>query len=326
MIEAVVFTGDEITHYDEDLDAAREAPGTTWVRATSPDPAELETAASAFGVHPLVVEDVINDVRPKTEEFAHYSFILVKAVELTRGDAIFEEEVREDAVGVVLGRDWVLTLTTTDIPAIEQIWTAIDKGDERLLQRGPDFTAYRVIDVVVDGYFTLLDRVEDDIERIEEEVLISTDIDTLEAINGVRRDLLSFRKVAWPMRDAVGVFARGDPDQVRLPTEKYYRDVYDHLVQVVDLAETYRDLTSSARDIYLNTLSQSTNEVMKRLTVVATVFLPLTFVVGVYGMNFAGHPLSMPELGWPLGYPAVLLGMAFVAGAMLAHFRASAYL
>ena len=152
-------------------------------------------------------------------------------------------------------------------------------------------------------------------------MLESTDIDTLEALNAVRRDLLAFRKLAWPTREAVNAFARGRPDQVRAETEKYYRDVYDHLVQAVDLTETYRDLTTGARDIYLNTLSQSTNEVTKALTVVASVFIPLTFIAGVYGMNFAGSPFAMPELEWTYGYPAVMLGMAAVGLVLVVAFR-----
>ncbi|AAV46232.1 magnesium Mg(2+)/cobalt Co(2+) transport protein [Haloarcula marismortui ATCC 43049] len=203
---------------------------------------------------------------------------------------------------------------------------AVGRGDERLLHRGPDFTAYRVIDVIVDAYFDLLDEIETDIEQIEEEVTTSTDIETLERINDVRRDLLSFRKQVWPAREAIGVLARGDPKQIQPQTEKYFRDVYDHLVQIVDLTETYRDLVSGARDIYLNTVSQSTNEVMKMLTVVATIFIPLTFVVGVYGMNFTDSPYNMPELGWAFGYPAVMIGMVIVVGVLLAHFRQRGYL
>jgi magnesium transporter len=321
VIEAVVYSGDGVEPYD-DLAAAKAAQGTTWVRGVDADRATLQSVADAFDVHPLVVEDVVTNVRPKSEEFRTYTFCLVKDAELTRGETVFDEEVSETAVGIVLGDDWVLTLSTEPVPAVERVWDAVERGDERLLERGPDFTAYRVMDVVIDDYFRLLDRIESAIEEIEEEVLVSTDIGTLEAINNVRRDLLSFRKVAWPMREAVGLFARGDPDQVQQSTEKYFRDVYDHLVQVVDLIETYRDLTASARDIYLNTLSQSTNEVMKRLTVVAVVFLPLSFVAGLFGMNFG----TMPELGWPLGYYAVLLGMGLVAAVLLAHFRSVGYL
>lgn len=178
------------------------------------------------------------------------------------------------------------------------------------------------MDGIVDDYFEVLDRIEDQIEAVEEEVTTSTDVETLEVINNVRRELLSFRKLLWPTREAVGYLARGDPDQIREQTEKYFRDVYDHVVQLVDLTETYRDLASGARDIYLNTLSLSTNEVMKKLTVVATIVLPLTFVAGVYGMNFT----TMPELGWKYGYSAVMLGMVAMTAILVAYFREAGYI
>jgi magnesium transporter len=190
-----------------------------------------------------------------------------------------------------------------------------------MLRMGPDYAASRVVDVVVDGYFEELDAAGDLIEEVEESILDRPDPETLETLNDVRRDLLSLRKVLWPTREAVAVLARGDPDHVREATEKYYRDVYDHLVQLVDLVETYRDLASGARDIYLNVVSQSTNEVMKTLTVVATILLPLTFVVGVFGMNFSDGAFNMPELSWPYAYPAVMLGMAGVALVMLLQFH-----
>jgi len=186
------------------------------------------------------------------------------------------------------------------------------------------FAAYRV----VHDYFDVLDAAETQIETVEEEVLVSTGIETLQRINGVRRDLLSFRKVAWPSRNALGALARGDPDQVGSQTEKYFGDVYDHLVGIVDLTETYRDLTIGARDIYLNTVSQSTNEVMRTLTVVATVFLPLAFIAGVYGANFdpASSAFNTPELLWPYAYPAATLGRLLVAAVTLAYFRRQEYL
>ncbi|WP_254537926.1 magnesium/cobalt transporter CorA [Halomarina litorea] len=330
MIQVVVYNHDGVrvvpVDSDEDLVAAREADGTTWVRATEATIDELDRVADAFGIHPLGVEDVVRNARPKTEEFAAYTFVLVKEAELARGEQPFDEEVRDEPVGVFLGDDWVCTLSTEAVSAVDRVWTAVERGDERLLERGADFTAYRVVDRLVDEYFELLDHVESQIETIEDEVLVSTGIETLERINGVRRDLLAFRKTAWPTREAVGVLARGDPDQIRRENEKYYRDVYDHLVQVVDLTETYRDLVRGARDIYLNTVSQSTNEVMKTLTVVATVFLPLTFIAGVYGMNFADGAYAMPELAWPYAYPAAMLGMGLVALVMLAYFRRLEYI
>jgi magnesium transporter len=206
------------------------------------------------------------------------------------------------------------------------VWERIHREEPRLLQRDADFTAYRILDAVVDEYFAILDEIGRDIEAVEDRIIDDPDTETLEILNSLRRELLSVRRIVWPTRDAVSVLARGDADYVQASTEKYYRDVYDHLIQHVELVETYRDLASGARDIYLNTLSQSTNEVMKRLTVVATIILPLTFVVGVYGMNFGGGPYNMPELGWRFGYPAVLVGMALTATVMLRYFRSEGWL
>ena len=325
MISAVVYADGQAMEY-EDLTAARTAVGTTWVHVTDATPDEVEAVSSAFDLHSLTIEDIKNDVRANVQEFNAYTFVLVKSASLTPGDTTFDKEVKTTPLGLFIGPDWVVTLSTGAVPSVQRVMDAVGRGDERLLHRGPDFTAYRVIDVVVDAYFDLLDEIETDIEQIEEEVTTSTDIETLERINDVRRDLLSFRKQVWPAREAIGVLARGDPKQIQPQTEKYFRDVYDHLVQIVDLTETYRDLVAGARDIYLNTVSQSTNEVMKVLTVVATIFIPLTFVVGVYGMNFADSPYNMPELGWAFSYPAVMIGMVIVVAVLLAHFRQRGYL
>ncbi|SFR94273.1 magnesium transporter [Halomicrobium zhouii] len=327
MITAIVYGDGETTEYD-DLASARAAAGTTWIHATEVTDAELDAIADEFDIHGLAIDDLGNDVRAKTEEFPDHTFVLLKTATLARGETTFREEVATSPVGIFLGDDWIVSVTTGAAPVVERVRRAVASGDERLLHRGADFTAYRIIDVVVDDYFDLLDRIEDEIEAIEEDVLETPDRATLERINSVRRELLSFRKQVWPAREAVGVLARGDPDEVDPDTEKYFRDVYDHLVQIADLTETYRDLVSGARDIYLNALSQSTNEVMKTLTVVATIFIPLTFVAGVYGMNFdpAASPYNMPELGWGYGYPAVLVVMALIAVAMAAHFRRRGYI
>jgi magnesium transporter len=325
MIRAVVYTSDGVEAFD-DIEAARDADGTTWIRAAEASPDELDLVTTAFGIHPLSVEDVQGDVRPKTEEFSTHTFVLIKTASLRGGETTFDDEIRSQQVGLFVGRDWLVTLSPTRLEAVDRVWQAVESEDARVLRLGPDFAAYRVIDCVVDGYFDVLDEIENLIEEIEDGVLAGPSEEVLVSLNAVRRDLLSIRKVLWPTREAAAVLARGDPDYVREPTEKYYRDVYDHLVQLVDLTETYRDLARGARDIYLNSLSQSTNEVMKTLTVVATLILPLTFIVGVYGMNFSGGPYNMPELGWRFGYPALMLGMASVTAILLVYFRREGWL
>lgn len=306
----------------DDPEAAIDAPGTTWAWAASGDRAELEQVAGTFGIHSLHVEDVLDDVRPKTEVLDEYTFLLVKAARFRIGETTFLEEIRTRQVGIFIGDDWLVTLTTEEVAPVDDVWTRVAAADRRALASGADFTGYLVFDRIVDGYFALLDEVVDDIETVEERVLEEPDPDTLPIINDLRRELLSIRRVVWPTRDAASVLYRGDTDHVSEPIEKYYRDVYDHLVQVVELTETYRDLTAGARDIYLNTLSQSTNEVMRRLTVVATIVLPLTFVAGVFGMNFE----TMPELTWPYAYYATMLGMGAVAVILTAYFRREGWL
>ncbi|MGB9985791.1 magnesium/cobalt transporter CorA [Salarchaeum japonicum] len=315
-VNAIVYTDAGVTAYD-DIETAKAAQGTTWIRADSPAPDELDAVREACGIHSLAVEDVQNGVRPKTEEFDTHTFLLVTDARFRAGETTFDQELDTRPVGVFVGTDWVVTLTNGDVDAIDATWDAVQREDGRILGRGPDFTAYRVLDRVVDDYFALLDGIEDRIEAIEGEIVEAARSDLLEDINEVRRELLAVRKLLWPTRDAISGFARGDPPEVAVETEKYYRDVYDHVVQQVDLVETYRDLASSSRDIYLNALSQSTNEVMKRLTVVATIVLPLTFVVGVYGMNFE----TMPELGWPYAYHATLLGMGLLSVILVWYFR-----
>ncbi|WP_336021797.1 magnesium/cobalt transporter CorA [Halobellus salinisoli] len=327
MISALVYDVGRVERHsiddESDLEAARVAPGTTWVRVSSPTEAEIRAISEAFSLHPLEIEDVRGGVRPKVEEFDDHTFALVKTVALERGETTFDEEVRTQPIGLFLGEDWLVTMTDEEerVPVVSDVWQSVENQQGRILKQGPDFAAYRVIDHAVEQYFDLLDTVGDTIEGIEESILTTPDSELIEGLNAVRRDLLSFRKVVWPMREAVGTLARGDLVGVDESTEKFYRDVYDHLVEIVDLTETYRDLTRGARDIYLNVVSQSTNEVMKRLTIVATIFIPLTFVVGVYGMNFGEHATNMPELTWPYAYPAVIVGMTLVTAVLLIYFR-----
>lgn len=310
----------------EQLAEARDAAGTTWVEVTGGDAGELDRVAEAFGIHQLSIEDLQGGVRPKTEQFASHTFVLARTAALRRGETTFDEEIRTIPIGLFLGDDWLVTVTRTSTNAVERVRNAVESDGQRVRQHGPDFLVYRIVDGIVDDYFDVLDEVETTIEEVEDGILEGPDPTVLEALNSVRRDLLSFRKVLWPMREATGILARGDPDQVQEQTEKYFRDVYDHLVQLVDLTETYRELARGARDIYLSSLSQSTNEVMRALTVVATIILPLTLVVGIYGMNFSGGPFNMPELGWRFGYPAVMLGMVFVSVVMVAYFRERGWL
>jgi len=319
---AVVYTAEGVERYDE-LDAALAAPGETWVHADDLGPTEMDALRDRFGIHQLAVEDTLDEqTRPKTEAYETHTFVLMKTALLSQRDEIeFRKEVQTHPVGFFIGEEWLITMSPTGVDVVDPTAAKWARNAPRVADRGTDFLAYRIMDAIVDSYFDLLDGIEDDIEAVEERVFDEPDPKLLEDLNDVRRDLLAFRKVAWPAREAIAYLSRGDIPEVDDANEKYFRDVYDHLVQVVDLIETYRDLTGGSRDIYLNAVSQSTNDVMKTLTVVATIFIPLTFVVGVYGMNFADTPFAMPELSWTYSYPAVMIGMAVLAGMMLVHFR-----
>ncbi|WP_430505728.1 magnesium/cobalt transporter CorA [Haloparvum sp. PAK95] len=324
-LDAIVYTPDGVErHQNVNVEAVAGAvAGKPWRQAEEAETTGMRALRERFDIHPLAVEDVLDDqTRPKTEEYDGHTFVLMKTTQLSQREEVeFKKEVRTHSVGFFIGQDWLVTLSPTENDAIDPTDPKWERYGERSLDRGTDFLAYRLIDGIVDDYFGVLDEIEDDIEAVEERVLTSPDPHMLEALNEIRRDLLAFRKVAWPAREAISALSRGDIPQVADENEKYFRDVYDHLVQVVDLIETYRDLTGGSRDIYLNAVSQSTNDVMKTLTVVATIFIPLTFVVGVYGMNFADTPFAMPELYWTYGYPATMLGMIVLAGIMLIHFR-----
>jgi magnesium transporter len=321
-LDAFVYTPEGIEQH-EGLETALTPSGEMWIDEGNLKQTKLKSIRDRFDIHKLAVEDILDpQARAKTEEYTTHTFVLVKTTELSQRNEIeFKKEVRTHPVGFFIGDDWLVVLSpsgadTTDL--ITPRW--VDQAD-RIADRGTDFLAYRLIDAIVDEYFLVLDDIETNIELVEEHVLSDPDPSILEDLNDVRRDLLAFRKVAWPAREAVSQLSRGDIRHVADENEKYFRDVYNHLVQVVDLIETYRDLTGGSRDIYLNAVSQSTNDVMKTLTVVATIFIPLTFVAGVYGMNFSGSPFAMPELYWTYGYPAVMLVMALIAGIMAVHFR-----
>lgn len=324
-IAALSAAGETTTTHD-DLIAARDAPGTTWVHITGVDMAEIARVVTAFDIHRLSIEDVLNGVRPKTEEFDSYTFVLVRTAELRGDGTTFTEEVRENPIGLFVGSNWLVSLTPTPVPPVEAVQTATERGRGRTLGRGADFVAYRIIDAVLGDYFDLLNEVEHRIERIEEGLIETPKTEDLSDINELRRDILAVRRLLWPTQRALGTLAGGGAAQIHEPTEKYYRDAYDHFAQLVALTETYRDLLIGSRELYLNALSASTNEVMRILTVVASIVLPLSLVAGIYGMNFTDGAVAMPELGWPFAYPAVLVGMAAIALALVVYFRREGWL
>jgi magnesium transporter len=198
----------------EDPVAARDAAGTTWVRVTEATDEEAVGIAEVFDLHPLAIDDLRGEGRPKTEVFPDYTFVLFETARLTTEETTFAEEVRTDSVGLFVGDGWLVTVSTVPSEPIDRVWRAVTNGGARPLWRGADFLACRVIDTIVDGYFEELDELEAGVERVEDRVLDAPDPETIEAINEIRRDLLSFRRSVWPARGAVGALARGDPPHV----------------------------------------------------------------------------------------------------------------
>ncbi|NUB90164.1 magnesium/cobalt transporter CorA [Haloterrigena sp. SYSU A558-1] len=334
MIEAVIGRRDgtvRTTTAEDvgDLTALRESDDLTWIDATDGDAGDLERLADAFDVHSLSVDDVAAGGRTKVEEFDAYTLVRVNVIDAGADAASGPtDDLRGTTLGLFIGANWLVTYAAEPVAAVDTVRAAVERNRNAasVRDRGADFLASRVVAELVEEYFDVLNEIEGRLERIEEAVIGDPSEATLHEINDVRRDLLAFRRLLWPTREAVAMLALSDVDHVRERTRKYYRDVYEELVELVELTETYRDLATGSRDVYLNALAMSTNDVMKKLTVVATIVLPLTFVAGVYGMNFGGSPYNMPELGWRFGYPAAMLGMAAVAALLVAYFRQEGWL
>ena len=299
----------------EECRAFRDKPGVTWINVTGLHEVErLAQLGNTLSLHPLVLEDILNtDQRPKTEDYGDYIYIVLKA--LGNGDA--EQEITAEQISLVLARNLVISFLESDSGMFNAVKERILKNPDRFGKLGADYLAYALMDTVVDNYFAIFEKLGDRIEALQQILVARPAQETLRALTALKREMLYLRKSVWPLREVVSGLQRGDSPLIQKSTGLYVRDLYDHIIHVIDTIETYRDMLSGMLDIYLSSLNMRLNEVMKVLTIIATIFMPLSFIVGVYGMNFR----YMPELGWRWGYPLVLLLMAVIAGAMLVFFR-----
>jgi len=288
----------------------------TWTNITGLHQVEvLEELNECFGLHPLVLEDILNtDQRPKMEDYGDYLYVVLKTLFMAgdRGD-----EVESEQVSVILGRNFVLSFQEKESPLFEPIRERLRSGKGRLRKMGPDYLVHAILDAIIDQYFVVLEKLGEKIEFLEEEVVIQPTPTTLQATHQLKREMIFLRKAVWPLREVIGSLERGESSLIKESTVIYLRDIYDHTIQVIDNIETFRDMLSGMMDIYLSSISNRMNEIMKVLTIIATIFIPLTFIVGLYGMNFK----YMPELSWPWGYPLILALMLAVAVFMLSYFR-----
>lgn len=295
--------------------AAIESQSITWINIAGLHEVELiETIGGAADIHPLLLEDMLNtQQRPKYDEQGNHLIMIVKLLHWLADTAQIETE----QISIVLGPRYVLTFQEHEADIFDPIRERIRAGNGRLNQSGADYLAYMFLDTIVDHYFNILEHLGEQIETVEDEVVATPTSRTLQQIHDLKQVMLHLRRSVWPLREVLGRLHRGESPLFQEATLIYLRDVYEHTIQVMDTIETFRDIVSGLLDIYLSSISNRMNEVMKVLTVIATIFIPLTFVTSLYGMNFR----YMPELEWRWGYPIVLLVMLVMAVGMLFYFR-----
>jgi len=292
----------------------------TWINVSGIHQVEnLQNLGECFNIHPLILEDILStDQRPKLEDLDDYLFILVKALDYDEtSQGVILEQV---CMGV--GPNYVLSFQERETGLFRPIVERLKSGRGRLRRMGADYLAYAFLDMVVDHYFVVLEQLGERIEILEEELIGRPSTPSVQMVHRLRREMILFRKSVWPLREVIGTLGRQESPLVRESTVIYLRDVHDHTVQIIDTIETFRDMLTSMLDLYLSSMSNRLNAVMKVLTIIATIFMPLTFIAGIYGMNFR----YMPELEWVWGYPAVLLVMLLIALTMLASFKAKKWL
>ncbi len=279
------------------------------------DPEIIRALGEHFRIHPLVLEDIANaDQRPKMEDYGTYLYLVSKM--LTYHPE--KKTIQSEQVSFVLGSNWVLTFQEEkEGDVFEPVRERIKREKGFIRQMGADYLAYSLLDVIVDHYYNSLERIGDEVEGLEEKILDDPQSDHIATLHHLKREVVSIRRSVWPLREVLAGIDRVESDLIQNKTKTYFRDVYDHITQMIDSVETFKEMLSGLLDIYLSSISQKQNAVMKTLTVVSTIFLPLTFLVGVYGMNFE----HMPELKWHYGYLLVWGAIAMIVTFMLVLFK-----
>lgn len=296
---------------------------TVWINVNGIENGKLlEELASKFNFHPLVREDIAHTrQRPKVEDYDDYLYIVVRMISYNEKTAKLDSE----QVSMILGRNYVLSIQEKEGDLFDKVRERIRKGKGRIRRMDADFLTYSLLDMIVDNYFVILEKFGEKIETMEDSVVRDPSPKMLQRIRHLRREMLALRKSVWPLRELLLSLERESASKDALITKEtavYLRDVYDHTIQVIDTTETYRDTVSGMVDIYLSSLSYRLNDVMKILTIIGTIFIPLTFITGLYGMNF----WYMPELESPWGYPAILAIMLVLGLGMVFYFRKKKWL
>ncbi len=275
----------------------------------------IQKIGESLNLHPLVLEDILNvDQRAKMEEFEDYVYIVLKMFHLKEN----ESEIAPEQVSIILGKNYVATFQEgIEGDTFQEIRERIRNNKGIITKMTPDYLVYSIIDSIIDSYFSVLEKFGDRIETLEEELVNNPEKQTLTEIYRLKREMLFLRKSVWPLREAISRLERGESELITRSTHLYLRDVYDHTINVLDTVETYRDMLSGMIDIYLSSISNRLNETMKYLALISTIFIPMTFIASIYGMNFE----IMPELQWVHGYWFALGIMAMVGIAFLVYFK-----
>jgi magnesium transporter len=321
-----IFDYDESRFQEKEVQTVEECfpfkdePTVTWVNIDGVHDVEIvEKIGNHFGIHPLVQEDIVHTAqRPKMEDFEDYLFIVIKM--LFYEDE--KEEISAEQVSLVVGKYYVISFQEREGDVFEPVRDRLRGKKGRLIKNGADYLAYSLLDTIVDSYFSILEKTGDKIELLEEELITNPGPETLGIIQRMKREMIFLRKSVWPLREVISSLERDESPIIKESTHIFLRDVYDHTIQVIDTVEALRDMLGGMLDIYLSSVSNRMNEVMKVLTIIATIFIPLTFIAGIYGMNFE----YMPELKVPWAYPFVWSVMGVVGILMLVYFRRKRWL
>ncbi|HWR44663.1 magnesium/cobalt transporter CorA [Sporomusa sp.] len=291
--------------------------GVTWINVRGLNSKAVESIGQQFNIHPLVLEDILNtDQRPKLEDYGDYLCVIVKSLNVTDEAPDYEAE----QVSLILGSNYVISFLERlpgDRDVLAGVYERIKSGKGKIRKLGADYLLYALIDSVVDHYFLVLEHLGEKIEMVEDQIVAQPRPELLHELHALKHDMLFMRKSVWPVRELISVLERGETAHVQESTLIYLRDVYDHAIQVIETVEIYRDMLTGMMDIYLSSISNRMSEVMKMLTIISTIFIPLTFIAGVYGMNFE----NMPELTWEYGYPLIMSVMLGIGLIMMRYFR-----
>jgi magnesium transporter len=292
----------------------KDTPTVTWINIDGLHEVDVvEKIGTHFGVHPLVLEDILHTgQRPKMDDFESYLFLISRMLSHSEE----EDRISSEQFSLILGMNYVISFQERIGDLFEQIRERLRRKRGRIRRMGADYLAYALIDAIIDRYFIVLEKLDERIESLESDLMSNPDPETMQSIHYFKRELIFLRKSVWPLREMVGALERGESNLIQGKTIVFLGDLYDHTIQVIDTIEIFRDMVTGMMDVYLSSISNRMNLVMKVLTIIATIFIPLTFLAGIYGMNFE----FMPELKWHWGYPIVLLIMLLIAVIMMIYF------